>query len=86
MAVAIFLVGMGGGLGQELRVLLFCMLGEAEPELRHREPVGLRLQCGRFLRKLQAALGPCPEFFREFHVVLTTLRLKLKTESLHSFR
>jgi hypothetical protein len=43
------------------------MLGQAEPKLRHGEPVRLRLKRGRILCQLEAALRPRPEFFGKFH-------------------
>src|SRR4051812_19423649 len=44
------------------------MLSQAEPKLRHREPVGLGFKGGRFLRELETALRPRPEFVGKFHL------------------
>ena len=48
-------------------VLFLGVLGEAEPQLRHGEPMSLRLKRRRFLRELEAPLRSGPEFFRKFH-------------------
>ena len=53
---------------QEHGVLLLGMLREAEPKLRHGEPVSLRFKRGRFMRQLKTALRPHPEFFGKFHL------------------
>jgi hypothetical protein len=56
------------GTTQELGILLLGMLGQAEPQLRHGEPVRLGLKGGRFLRQLEAALRTRPEFVGKFHL------------------
>ena len=55
------------GATQESGVLLLGMLRQAEPKLRHGQPMGLSFKRGRFLRQLEAALRPSPEFFGKFH-------------------
>ena len=52
---------------EEHGVLFLGVLGKAEPQLRHGEPVGLCLKRRRFLRELEAPLRSGPEFFRKFH-------------------
>ena len=46
-----------GGFMLESQFLLFGILRQAQPQLRHAEPMGLRFQGGRGTGKREAALG-----------------------------